>query len=138
MSLHKAQTSSEGGCSADALISSWTVPPTSSFVYREYDIIIFQFFASLSFSSRGGSIHDLRNGGPKFQIRCEAISAVYVAEIETPKASKGMDKNGMGGVSPPQPSWGSVVSSTDGAWEEPWPKTGFGIQGGPKNRTVLR
>jgi len=137
LSLQKTQPSSEGGCSADALISSWTVPPTSPFVYREYNYNIPVFRIIILFS-RSGSIQDLRNGGPKFQIRCEAISAVYVAEIETPKASKGMDKNGMGGVSPPQPSWGSVVSSTDGAWEEPWPKTGFGIQGGPKKRTVLR
>lgn len=30
----KTQASNEG-CSADALISSWTVPPTSPFVYRE-------------------------------------------------------------------------------------------------------
>jgi len=29
-------TSGDGGCSADAVISSWTMPPTSPFVYREF------------------------------------------------------------------------------------------------------
>jgi len=36
LSSHESWPSGEGGRSADAVISSWTVPPTPPLVYREY------------------------------------------------------------------------------------------------------